>query len=635
MAAFSISPSVNFKEVDLSTLVSSVATTTGAFAGAFAWGPIQNIISLSSESDLVSRFGKPTTNNFQSFFTASNFLAYSSDLRVVRADATGLKNAVASGTAIKIKNSDEYELSFANGEGTCGIVAAKYAGSMGNSLKFSMADAATFTRTLTGTVAVTNGSAIMTGTGTKFDEEVVSGSIIKVTVSATLVTKKVLTVNSPTSITLDSVYTAAGTGATATAEWEYASYFDSAPFDSNAALATGASADGIHIVIVDEDGVFTGTSGTVLAKYDNISKASNAMRYDGTSGYYKTVLNDSGYLYWMDHPDTAQTSASGAAFGTATAGTAFKTLKAPISASLIGGVDDYAVTDGNLQLAYDLFANTEKVDVSLIMSGKASAALSAYVINLAQSRADCVAFVSPNDQGAPIIGDTSESITKIIAFRNALGVSSSYGVMDSGVKYQYDKYNDVYRWIPLNGDIAGLCARTDLTNDPWFSPAGPNRGIIKNVIKLGVNPTKAQRDDLFKVNINPVVQFAGQGVMLFGDKTLLSRPSSFDAINVRRLFIMIEKAIATASKYFLFELNNDLTRQLFAGMLNPYLRDVQGKQGIVEFLVDVGPSVNTSEVIDSQELRANIFIKPARSIRTILLSFISTRSNAVFSELEV
>jgi phage tail sheath protein FI len=207
--------------------------------------------------------------------------------------------------------------------------------------------------------------------------------------------------------------------------------------------------------------------------------------------------------------------------------------------------------------------------------------------------------------------------------------------MDTGYKYQYDKYNDVFRWVPLNADIAGLCARTDYLADPWVSPAGLNRGQIKNVVKLAVNPNKAQRDELFKIGVNPVVSFPGQGVVLFGDKTLSSRPSAFDAINVRRLFITIEKAIATASKFFLFELNTDLTRQLFAGMVVPYLRDVQGRQGITDFLVDVSTQVNTPEVIDSNELRANIFIKPSRSIRTIQLNFIATRTGASFTELEV
>jgi phage tail sheath protein FI len=347
-------------------------------------------------------------------------------------------------------------------------------------------------------------------------------------------------------------------------------------------------------------------------------------------------MNQSTYLWWMDHPDAALVGATGHDFDSIASAGAFKSLKAPLTVTLSGGMDDYTVTTGNLQLAWDIFSNAEQHDISLAFTGKVPSSVAAYVIsNVAERRMDCIAFVSPTENGAPIIGDTAESIEKVIAFRNALNISSSYGVMDTGFKYQYDKYNDVFRWVPLNADIAGTCARTDMLNDPWFSPGGLNRGQIKNVTKLAINPTKAQRDDLFKVGVNPVVSFPAQGVVLFGDKTLLARPSAFDAINVRRLFIVLEKAIAIASKSFLFEMNNDLTRQLFAGMINPYLRDVQGRQGITDFLVDVGPSVNTPEVIDSQEMRANIFIKPTRSIRTILLGFIATRTSANFTELEV
>lgn len=636
MAAFSISPAVGFKETDLTTIIPAVATATGAFVGTFAWGPVMDVTSISDEGTLVTRFGKPNNNTFASFFSAANFLAYSNALRVIRADASGLVNAVASGTAVKIKNQDDYDAAYANGEGAVGMFAAKYPGAMGNSLKVSIADAATFSRTLTGTVSISTGSAVITGDATAFDTELAVGEWVSITTGGVTYLKQVVTITSATSVTMDSTFTATATGATAIARWEYYNLFDGAPVDSNRALESGASGDGLHMVIVDEDALFTGTKGFVLARYDNVSKASNGMRYDGTSGYYKNVLNSSNYVWWMDHPLTGALSGSGLEWGTVTTTGTYKSLKTSLTYSLVGGVDDYTVTDGNLQLAWDIFANAEKHDISLLFTGKVSTTVSAYVINnIASVRMDCIAFVSPNENGAPIIGDTSESIEKIINFRNALNLSSSYGVMDTGYKYQYDKYNDVYRWIPLNADIAGVCAFTDIAADPWFSPGGLNRGQIKSVTKLAVNPTKPQRDDLFKVGINPVVSFPGQGTVLFGDKTLLSRPSAFDAINVRRLFIVLEKAIATASKYFLFELNNDLTRQLFAGMLNPYLRNIQGRQGITDFLVDVGPSVNTAEVIDSQELRANIFIKPARSIRTIMLNFVAVRQGASFTELEV
>jgi phage tail sheath protein FI len=305
---------------------------------------------------------------------------------------------------------------------------------------------------------------------------------------------------------------------------------------------------------------------------------------------------------------------------------------------LTGGANGDAATEVELKLAWDLFINKEKVEVSLLFTGKVPVGVQRYVVQMiAENRMDCVGFISAVNvsDSSPIIGDTSESLDKIIEWYNAVNLNSSYGVADSGYKYQYDKYNDVYRWVPLNADVAGLCARTDLVADTWYSPAGLNRGQIKNVTRLAYNPNKAARDELFSRNINPVVSFPGEGTVLFGDKTTLRRPSAFDAINVRRLFIILEKAISIASRYYLFEQNTELTRQLFVGSITPILRDVRGRQGITDFYVDVGPNVNTSDTIDAGELRCNIFIKPVRSIRFISLSFIATRTSATFSEIEI
>ena len=636
MAASSLSPAVTVREVDLTTSIPAVASSTGAFAGIFAWGPVNQIVQLTNENDLVSSFGKPTDSNFGSFFSASNFLSYTNNLMVVRAETAAMKNAGSTGTAILVKNLDDYESKTASALSAVGPYIAKYPGTLGNSIKVSMVDAATFaTRTLTGTVSIAAGSKTMTGAN--FDVELVVGDVLVITSGQTTYTTTVASIESPSSATLStSVSASAVTSASATATWEYASLFSAAPYDSNQALASGSTGDGMHIVVVDAGGKISGTAGTVLEKFENVSKASNGLKYDGTSGYYKTVLNQSKYVWWASAPSNV--TSTGLSFGSATATGAFKNLTSPSTKTLSGGIDDFVSVNGNLQTAYSLFGNTETSDISLIFAGDAPATVAKYIIqNIAEVRQDCVAFVSPaSTDNKPIIGDTSSSIDAIKTYRNTtLNVSSTYAVMDTGYKYQYDKYNDVFRWVPLNADIAGLCARTDYLADPWVSPAGLNRGQIKNVVKLAVNPNKAQRDELFKIGVNPVVSFPGQGVVLFGDKTLSSRPSAFDAINVRRLFITIEKAIAAASKFFLFELNTDLTRQLFAGMVIPYLRDVQGRQGITDFLVDVSTQVNTPEVIDSNELRANIFIKPSRSIRTIQLSFIATRSGASFTELEV
>ena len=633
------SPEVRIREIDLTTSTPGVAASTGAFVGEFSWGPTNTISQVSNEITLVSRFGKPTNDTAASFFSASNFLSYSNNLMLIRAKTAGQLNAVATGTPINIGNEDAYELSYMSGEGEVGLFAAKYPGTIGNSLKISMADAATYSRTLTGTVAVTNGSAVVTGTLTVFTEQLTVGSFVTLTVGSTTYTKKVTGIASDTELTVDSNFLAAGTDITVVSRWEYADIFASAPVDSNRALDMGTTGDGMHVVIIDEDGLFTGAPNTVLNAFDNISKASDAMRFDGTSGYYKTVLNKSPYVWWMDHVDVSDLTTSGVEIGTAVvANTVYKSFKKPITRSLTGGANGAAATEVELKLAWDLFINKEKVEVSLLFTGKVPVGVQRYVVQMiAENRMDCVGFISAVNvsDSSPIIGDTSESLDKIIEWYNAVNLNSSYGVADSGYKYQYDKYNDVYRWVPLNADVAGLCARTDLVADTWYSPAGLNRGQIKNVTRLAYNPNKAARDELFSRNINPVVSFPGEGTVLFGDKTTLRRPSAFDAINVRRLFIILEKAISIASRYYLFEQNTELTRQLFVGSITPILRDVRGRQGITDFYVDVGPSVNTSDTIDAGELRCNIFIKPVRSIRFISLSFIATRTSASFSEIEI
>jgi hypothetical protein len=636
--ATSLSPAVSIREIDQSITTPGVAVSTGAFVGEFTWGPVNDITQISNEAVLVSRFGKPTNSTFTSFFSASNFLGYSNNLMVARVSTAGQRNAVATGTSVKIGDEDTYELSYMNGEGAVGMFAAKYPGAVGNSLKVSMADASTFSRTLTGLVAVTAASAVVTGTATAFTDELTVGSYITVTILGVTYTKQVTGIASATSLTVNSNFVASGSAITAIGKWEYADLFSGAPVTSNRALEMGASGDGLHMVVVDALGLFTGAPNTVLSTFSNVSKASDAMSFDGTSGYYKTVLNKSPYIWWMDHPVTDDLGVTGVEFGTAVVASAvYKALKKPITRSLTGGADGATATEGELKLAWDIFKNTEQLEVSLLITGKVPVGVQQYVIqSIAETRMDCVAFVSPVDvsDSSNIIGDTAESLEKTIEWYETINVNSSYGFADSGVKYQYDKYNDVYRWIPLNADIAGLCARTDFVADTWYSPAGLNRGQIKNVTRLAFNPDKAARDELFKRNINPVVAFPGEGTVLFGDKTMLSRPSAFDAINVRRLFI-VEKAISVASKYYLFEQNTELTRQLFAGTINPLLRDVRGRQGITDFYVDVGPTVNTPDTIDAGELRANIFIKPVRSIRFISLSFIATRTSASFTEIEI
>lgn len=420
------------------------------------------------------------------------------------------------------------------------------------------------------------------------------------------------------------------------ASWAYKDEFDAAPGTSESAARIGGSNDEMHIIIIDEDGYISGVENTVLEKFAFVSKASDNKKPDGQNNYYKDVINSrSEWVWWTDHTDEIEVDVDESNWGNVMAGTTFHSMTAPLTQSLAGGIDDSNTTDGQRIAAYDLFANATLYDISLIMMGKANSTVVNHVIdNIALDRLDCVVFASPENTETEevIIGDGSDSVNKIIEYRNELG-SNSYTVLDSGFKYQYDRYNDVYRWVPLNGDTAGLCARTDYTNDPWWSPGGLNRGQIKNVVRLSCNPNQTMRDTLYKNSINPVVTFPGQGTVLFGDKTLLTKPSAFDRINVRRLFIVLEKSIATAAKYQLFEFNDAFTRAQFKNLIEPFLRDVQGRRGITDFLVKCDESNNSGEVIDRNEFVADIFVKPTRSINFITLNFVAARSSINFTEL--
>ena len=419
--------------------------------------------------------------------------------------------------------------------------------------------------------------------------------------------------------------------------WTYEAQFDGAPTTSSYVVNLGGADDELHIVVVDENGLFSGTAGTVLEKFQFVSKAVDAKNSDGSSNYYKNVINaQSKYIWWMDHI-TAGASDTGGNAHWGTAGTStFAVIDEIVGGlneevSLSGGVDA-APTSGDLQTGYDLFANKELVDVSLLLTGGHAVAVAQHVIdNVALDRLDCVVFLSP--PLAAVQNNAGDEADDIVTYRNStLDRSTSYAVMDSGWKVQYDKYNDTYINIPLNADTAGLCARTDNTNDPWWSPAGFNRGGIKNCVKLLFSPNQTDRDTLYKNGINPVVSFPGQGVVLYGDKTLLAKPSAFDRINVRRLFIVLEKAIATAAKFQLFEFNDVFTRSQFKSLVEPFLRDVRGRRGIYDFRVVCDESNNTGEVIDRNEFVADIYIKPAKSINFIYLNFIATRTSVSFEE---
>jgi len=408
--------------------------------------------------------------------------------------------------------------------------------------------------------------------------------------------------------------------------WTYKSYFTSAPGTSNYATAVGGSNDEMHIVVVDADGKFTGTQGTVLETYPFISKAVDAS-INGSSNYYKNVIfNNSRYVYAIDPPSYNTTFST---WGTTAANTTFANLTTNQQISLSGG-NDVLPVNGNFQLGYDLFANKEDVNISLVITGEANTIVQQYVIdNVVNSRKDCVAFISPPASAVDTL--SADQVVGITTWLTSLNRSSSYVVADSGYKYMYDKYNNKYRYIPLNGDVAGLCVNTDTVRDPWYSPAGLNRGQVKNAIKLAWNPNKTQRDAIYSLGVNPVISMPGQGIILFGDKTLQSKPSAFDRINVRRLFIVLEKTIAEAAKYSLFEFNDEFTRAQFVALVTPFLRDVQGRRGVTDFKVVCDTTNNTPQVIDSNQFVGDIYIKPARSVNFIQLNFVAVGTGVDFT----
>jgi phage tail sheath protein FI len=571
--AFQVSPGVQVKEIDLTNVVPAVSTSIGGFVGAFSWGPAEEIRTVSSEKELVNTFGSPNDTTAKSFFTAASFLKYATALKVVRVVPDGSSGSTTA------KNSTS------GSGGNVGLL-IKNRQSYEDSYEGGSANAGVW--------------------GAKFPG--VLGDSLRVEVCSS---------------------------STAFTGWAYAGEFDKAPGTSEYASKYGSSADELHIVVLDEDGLISGTKNTVLEKFAFISQASDAVKADGTSNYYKNVINtESNYIYWLDHFDaplgqelvmqnSGEAASAGIAFGTET------TIK---NYSLSGGANGSAVGTSQLSTGIDLFADAETVDVNLLFStndANGANTIAEKLISVANARKDVVVFVSPPTEDT--VG-TSTPATDVKAWADSL-TSTSYAVIDSTSVKVYDKYNDVYRWIPACGHVAGLCAYTDNVADAWFSPAGLNRGQLLGITKIAFNPKQADRDTLYKARINPIVSFPGQGTVLYGDKTALAKPSAFDRINVRRLFIALEKSVATAAKFQLFELNDEFTRAMFRNMVEPFLRDVQGRRGITDFKVVCDETNNTGDVIDRNEFRAEIYIKPARSINFITLNFIATRTGVDFSEL--
>lgn len=641
--AFQVSPGVNVSEIDLTTVVPAVSTTEGAIAGNFRWGPVNQRVLVDSEDKLVSIFNKPNANTADDFFTAANFLSYGNALYVVRVVNDGF-NATSGSVATVIENDDDY-LEYAH-VANHGDWIAKYPGEIGNSLKVSVCsteEAWSSTIDVDG-YAVSQGSDTVTLANTAAVAGFVVGDVVLL--GPDKEPRKVAAVGNTTvgTLTLASEYSGNTVGDLTNAntalhtyysdgltrQWEYSEYFELPPTTTSYAATYGGQGDSIHIAVIDEDGLVTGQQGTVIEIWDNLSTAVDGKTRDGAANYYKEVINQqSAWLWWGAHNSNLGNAGKRADLGTSFTGSAN-----PITTSMTGGVDGAKAGANHLITGYNLFRSPEDVDVSLVLgSANGETVLKHLINNIAEFRKDCLVVFSP--ERTDVVNNNAyagKSVDDSIEFRNLMP-STSYAVMDSAWKYQYDKYNDLYRWVPMNGDTAGLMVQTDLTRDPWYSPAGFNRGNVKNIIKLSHNPNKAERDALYKAGINPVVTFPGQGTVLFGDKTLLAQPSAFDRINVRRLFIVLEKAISIASKFTLFEFNDEFTRSQFKNLVEPFLRDVQGRRGITDFQVICDGTNNTGEVIDRNEFVGDIYIKPARSINFIQLNFVAVRTGVEFTEI--
>lgn len=635
---FSVSPSVTVREIDATSSIPAIATPPAAIAGVFRWGPTNEKILVTSETELVSRFGKPTNLNPETFFVAADYLSYSNALYVTRVVSTGLVDPATTAG------------------GTTGTYfKAKYPGELGNAIRVGYVSGSTlYSNTLLTNptdlrdvvpnavdinsnpvpneiIINTNAFTLYTPSNQEFTSELRPNDILRVgnntigfqnlivdTVSAPIT---VLDENGTPLLTEDDVelsqynitfknrYSLSETKYSKleyTKMWGYSYLFSGAPV-----------AGSMHIVVEDKTGAITGSAGSILEVYENVSRNPLAVRSDGTNNYYGNIIENNST--WIDTTTTTLNSVPSVSdYEDFTGGN--------------DGLSENAISLGDLAVGYDLYADVQEIDIAFVLQGKASGAnLANYIIsNIADRRKDCVAFISPQFIDVVAPSNPQVKLKNVIDFRDLIQ-PSSYFFMDSGYKYRYDKYNDVYRWIPLNGDMAGLCSRVD----PWESPAGYKRGVIKNVVKLAFNPNKEQRDQLYGKDINPVISQVGQGVLLFGDKTGLGTAtgSAFTRINVRRLFIVIEKAIATVSASFLFDFNDEFTQTQFRNLVEPFLRDIQGRRGIIDFRVVSDSTVNTPDVVDKNTFRGNIFVKPSRTINFIELTFVATRTGVEFDEI--
>ena len=601
---FQVSPGVVVTERDLTTVVPNVATSIGAVAGQFQWGPVLERVRITTENDLVKTFGEPDGDTSEYFWSAANYLAYSNNLLVVRNVKDDARNAVVgdvdAGTATVVNNVEDYDSKLSTIASSDAVFIAKYPGARGNSLKVMAIDS--------------------------FGWAAIDRAALEAKRDA-----------NPPTITDDEKD-----------QLLFINSFDGAPGTSKDVTDAGGSNDEMHIIVIDENGLFSGLPGEILETHAYVSKASDAKKFNGASNYVGNVLRNESQYVWLGAPSqltdggVVVEQAGAVVPGAPKTGATFRTMESTtntdgiVGGSLSGGLKGGNLVDAELTAAYDLYKDAETVDVSLVMAGgsaKLGTGVGRYIIdNIASTRKDCIALVSPNQSSVVTPASNNAAVTALKTDSTNLG-SSNYAVMDGAWKYQYDRYRDIFVYVPMNGDIAGLCARTDFTNDAWWSPAGLTRGTIKNIVRTSWEPTKADRDEIYPLGINPITTQQGAGVLLFGDRTMQITPTAFDRINVRRLFIVLEKAIAIAAKAMLFEFNDEFTRAQFVNIVTPFLREVQGRRGITDFKVVCDSSNNTGQVIDTNNFVGDIYIKPTRSINFIQLNFIAARTDVNFTEI--
>jgi len=741
MALSQFSPGVVIREIDNTTVTTVSNPTFGAIVGPFAKGPVEEVRIIGSEQDLERTFGRPNDSNYEYWFSAAQYLLYGGAIKVVRTDGAALKNAVSNGTAVKIRNQNDYETNYQSGS-TPWYFAARTPGeyangvriyltdagpdqiltldapSSGNEFQFVPGDAVTAATGAAGKVyryslkvtladgVVGNfapGAAVIGGDGctvlawdaaNRVLEVSLDSDYIGIVVSADTVTQSatgasgvVATGNGSVkrellvALNKNSIEFATGNDVNddnsvscniGSVQREYLtrevfpglrwSSIGTRPGTSPFVSGKNGYRDELHVVVVDSLGKITGTPNTILEKFVGLSKASDAKTTNGEVNYYKAALaNRSAYVYVGDHNSadtfTVGAGASDGDWGQAAANVSFDLVQGSsvtdavngsvyigsnegptVQHVLAGGISAYAPSNPEYIGALNLFSDPETQDIDFIIPGAMGASQTeglarvAAIVNLIESRKDCMAFFSPLRELVVGLTDTNIVTTNLVNWFSKLP-STSYAAFDTGYKYIYDRYNDTFRYIPCNADMAGLCLTTQINADPWFSPAGFQRGVLRNAIRLAYSPNKAQRDQLYVERVNPIVAFPGQGIVLFGDKTALGYQSAFDRINVRRLFLVVEKSVARAAQNVLFQQNDDTSRSGFLNTVEPYLRNIQGRRGLTDFLVKCDTSNNPPDAVDRGEFYAEIYLKPTRTINYISISFIATRTGVAFEEI--